>query len=133
MDFKLQTIAAGKKAALKNINFYNNSEQVVLESKPALQELAQFMKDNPKCTIEIGGHITSISTIPYPEGSSLYYLSLYRAKMVYDYLIENGIDANRMTYKGYSNFNMLYESPLTEEEHGANRRVEIKIISDGSK
>ena len=133
VDFKLQTIAAGKKAALKNINFYTSSAEVMTESKPSMQELLQFMKDNSKCTVEIGGHITSFSSIPYPEGSSLHTLSLYRAKTVYEYLVENGIDANRMTYKGYSNFNMIYESPQTEEEHLSNRRVEIKIISDNSK
>ncbi len=133
VDFKLQTIAAGKKAALKNINFYTSSAEVMTESTSSMQELLQFMKDNDKCTVEIGGHITSFSNSPYPEGSSLHYLSLSRAKTIYDFLIKNGIDANRMTYKGYSNFNMIYESPVTEEEHRANRRVEIKIISDGSK
>ncbi len=133
VDFVLQTIAVGKKAALKNINFYTSSPEIMIESKPTMQELLQFMKDNNKCSIEIGGHITAFSSTPYPEGSQLYYLSLYRSKAVYDYLVENGIDANRMTYKGYSNFNMIYESPLTEEEHRTNRRVEIKIISDSSK
>ena len=133
VDFVLQTIAVGKKAALKNINFYTSSPEIMIESKPTMQELLQFMKDNNKCSIEIGGHITAFSATPYTEGSQLYYLSLYRAKTVYDYLVENGIDANRMTYKGYSNFNMIYESPQTEEEHKTNRRVEIKIISDSSK
>lgn len=133
VDFRLQTIAAGKKAALKNINFYTSSAEVMTESTPSMQELLQFMKDNDKCTVEIGGHITSFSNAPYPEGSSLHYLSLARAKTIYDYLIQNGINANRMTYKGYSNFNMIYDSPQTEVEHLANRRVEIKIISDGSK
>jgi outer membrane protein OmpA-like peptidoglycan-associated protein len=133
VDFKLQTIAAGKKAALKNINFYTSSAEVMTESTPSMQELLQFMKDNDKCTVEIGGHITSFSNAPYPEGSSLHFLSLSRAKTIYDFLIKNGIDANRMTYKGYSNFNMIHESPQTEVEHLANRRVEIKIISDGSK
>ena len=132
VDFKLQTIAAGKKAALKNINFYTSSAEVMTESTPSMQELLQFMKDNGKCTVEIGGHITSFYNTPYPEGSSLHSLSVARAKTIYDYLIQNGIDANRMTYKGYSNFNMIFESPQTEAEHLANRRVEIKIISDGT-
>lgn len=133
VDFKLQTIAAGKKAALKNINFYTSSAEVMTESTSSMLELLQFMKDNNKCTVEIGGHITSLYTTPYPEGSGLHTLSVARAKTIYDYLIQNGIEANRMTYKGYSNFNMIYESAQTEEEHMANRRVEIKIISDGSK
>ncbi len=133
VDFKLQTIGVGKKAAIKNINFYTSSAEIMVESTPSMQALLQFMKDNNKCAIEIGGHITSFSNTPYPEGSSLFYLSVARAKTIYDYLIQNGIDANRMTYKGYSNFNMIYESPVTEEEHKENRRVEIKIISDGNK
>lgn len=133
VDFKLQTIAIGKKTALKDINFYTSSAEVMAESIPSLDELLQFMKENEKCTIEVGGHITAFSSAPYPEGSQLHYLSLARAKMVCAYLIEKGINANRLTYKGYSNFNMIHESPQTELEHKTNRRVEIKIISDGSK
>ena len=132
VDFKIQTIAAGKKAALKNINFYTSSATVMPESNSAMEELLQFMKANNKCVVEIGGHITAYSSSsPYPEGSSMHILSTDRAKTVFDYLEKNGIETNRMTYKGYSNFNMVIESPTTEEEHKANRRVEIKILRDG--
>ncbi len=50
-------------------------------------------------------------------------LSLDRAKAVYDYLIDNGIDKNRMSY-----FGMAGSYP-TGKDVKYDRRVEIEIVS----
>lgn len=130
VDFKIQTIGVGKKAALQNINFYYGSYEVMTESAPSLADLLQFMKQNPKCHVEVRGHITSSNPMTYPIGNTDYDLSYNRAKAVYQYLIDNGIEAERMIYKGYSNYEMIFPYPKDESEHTANRRVEIKIISE---
>ena len=44
---------------------------------------------------------------------------------IYDYLLKNGIPAERMTYKGYKNTQMLFPNPKNEKEAEQNRRVEI--------
>jgi outer membrane protein OmpA-like peptidoglycan-associated protein len=55
-------------------------------------------------------------------------LSLGRAKTVYDYLIEHGMDAKRLIFKGYGNSVMLFPIPFSDAEHAANRRVEIRVL-----
>ena len=52
-------------------------------------------------------------------------------KSVYDFLISKGISKNRMTYIGLGVTSPLYSIPEKNVmEENANRRVEIKIISN---
>ena len=39
-------------------------------------------------------------------------------------------DKNRIDFKGYGNSKMLYPDPKSSYQESANRRVEIKILSD---
>jgi outer membrane protein OmpA-like peptidoglycan-associated protein len=47
---------------------------------------------------------------------------------VYEYLADNGIERERMTYKGYAGTKRLVEDEYTEADRTLNRRVEIKIV-----
>jgi outer membrane protein OmpA-like peptidoglycan-associated protein len=80
------------------------------------------MKENPRMRIEIAGHTDNVGTYEYNQK-----LSNGRAKAIYDYLVKAGIDASRMTYKGYA-----YDKPVadnaTEEGRALNRRTEFTII-----
>ena len=80
------------------------------------------MQNNPEVSIEIGGHTDNKGSAAYNKT-----LSENRAKSVYDYLIDNGIDTDRLTYKGYG-----FEEPIadnqTEKGRAKNRRTEFKII-----
>jgi outer membrane protein OmpA-like peptidoglycan-associated protein len=51
-----------------------------------------------------------------------------RAKAVYDFLVKKGIDAKRLTYKGFGSSKKLVEE-VTEIDRITNRRVEIKIVN----
>lgn len=94
------------------------------ESLPILTELVSQMSNNKKLKIEIQGNICC--TIH--DSSNL---STDRAMRVYEFLRSNGILANRMTYTGLGVTNPIYKIPeLNESERIANRRVEIKIISN---
>jgi outer membrane protein OmpA-like peptidoglycan-associated protein len=123
---------AGTNIALKNIYFVSASHRIMSESYPALQELLETMKFYPKLEIEIQGHICcqqDKGDAPDVD-TRKHNLSEARARSVYDYLISNGIEANRLTYKGYAFTAPIYPFPeKTEEQRIANRRVEIKIIS----
>src|SRR5688572_22225440 len=106
--------------------------QITPESRPILDELLDAMKTHPKLVIEIQGHICCENRIG--DGMDLetgiYNLSTARAKAIYDHLISNGIQASRVSYKGFGHSQPMYPFPeRTEEERVANRRVEIKIIS----
>jgi len=55
-------------------------------------------------------------------------LSVRRAKFVFDYLIKNGIPAERLSFKGYGNWEMRYPKATSNKEQELNRRVEIRIL-----
>lgn len=113
----------GEKYKLENLNFYNYSDVVVPDSKPILMELLQIMKANENLKIEIHGHICCMI-------DDTYQISNLRARRVYNYLLYNGIDKNRLAYKSFGSTRPIYPLPeRTEEERDANRRVEIMVIS----
>ena len=66
------------------------------ESTAALTELVNLLNDNPNVTIEIGAHCDY-------KGDDKYNLDLsqQRAESVVKYLIDNGIDDQRLQAKGY--------------------------------
>ncbi|MDE5773768.1 MAG: OmpA family protein, partial [Muribaculaceae bacterium] len=66
------------------------------ESKAALDEMAQMLKDNPNVTIEMGSHTDRMGSDEYNDR-----LSERRANSVVQYLIAAGIAPDRLTYKGY--------------------------------
>ncbi|HIE15917.1 MAG TPA: OmpA family protein, partial [Bacteroidales bacterium] len=85
------------------------------------QNLISFLKKNPTVSIEISGHTDNKGSVEHNK-----ILSRNRAKTVYDYLIANGIDYNRLTYKGYG-----FDKPIADNSNEAgrklNRRTEFKI------
>lgn len=126
------SIRAGMNIVLKNINFQGGLHRFLPESTPMLEELLDAMKTYPSLVIRIEGHICceSHSGDGADGETGLYNLSEARAKAVSDYLIENNISPNRVSYKGFGHSAPIYPYPeKTEEERIENRRVEIKIIS----
>lgn len=122
----IEKIQEGKKVNLKNIQFYGERADFLPSASGALKSLLTFMQQNPTVNIEIEGHVNG------PDQSNtraFKKLSFDRANAVKKHLVEQGIESNRMQYIGYGNSQMLYPFPMKEEEHSANRRVEIKIIS----
>lgn len=108
---------------LQNISFKFNSEQIIPESEHILTELWQILVDNPKLKIEIQGHICCN---PNPNDTKLSYR---RAKYILGWLLEKGIDLNRLSFIGYGSSRPLYPIPEKNyKEEVANRRVEILII-----
>lgn len=121
-DFLLQPIEIGTTLVLHNIFFDYDSDILKKESIAELNKLIEFLKNNPTVQIEISGHTDNIGSRRYNQ-----VLSENRAKSVYLYLIEHGIQAERLIYKGYAD-TMPIASNETEEGRAKNRRTEIKII-----
>lgn len=128
LSFSLEPALLGQKMALSNLYFYSGSAKLLPASEKALEGLLAFMQYNSTIKIEIGGHINKPNVAPVLEESSSFKLSASRAKTVYDYLIENNIDINRLSYKGYGNWEMLYPRAATPVQQQSNRRVELKIV-----
>lgn len=94
------------------------------ESEIELNKVLAFLQKNPSLKIEISGHTDNIGTAQYNLQ-----LSENRAKSVYDYLVQHGIEAKRLSYKGFG-----YQKPLdsndTEKGRANNRRTEMKVMGD---
>ncbi len=107
---------------LKGVNFDFNKDTLRPDAKPILDEAVAVMQRYPEIKVEIAGHTDSV-------GSDAYNLSLSdrRAKTVMEYFVSKGIDAGRLSSKGYGE-----ASPLTGNDSVAgraqNRRVEMRII-----
>jgi outer membrane protein OmpA-like peptidoglycan-associated protein len=127
LDLQLMKVLVGRKMKLNDIFFYGNRTTLLPTSMPELKNLLQFMTLNEDYKIEIQGHINHPNSFPVVPESWEFKLSVGRAKTVYDYLIDNGISAERMTFVGYGNWFMVYPDAKTEEHQAANRRVEVKV------
>lgn len=128
-DFILPKIAVGKKIKIPDLNFYGNLATLLPESTPNLKMILTFMRLNATCKIDIVGHV-NMRGVPLPKNSPSYQLSLERAKTVEQYLLDNGIVADRMNAIGMANWEMLYPNALNEEQMSKNRRVEIKVVEE---
>lgn len=119
----------GTNIILRNINFYGGLHRLMPQSYPVLKELLQTMEQNPEIKIEIQGHICCEygPQEGFDEETRTRNLSVNRAKAIYDYLIQNNINPQRLSYKGFGHQFPLYDED-NEEHKLLNRRVEIKII-----
>lgn len=122
VDAPLQPIEIGKTVVLKNIFFDTDKYVLKPESFVELNKLLQFLNDNPKLKVEIGGHTDNVGTPDYNQE-----LSENRARAVYDYLLTKGIEAERLTYKGYG-LSQPIATNETEKGRAENRRTEFKIV-----
>jgi outer membrane protein OmpA-like peptidoglycan-associated protein len=121
---KFDKAKVGDLVRISNINFYFNSEKVMEQSFPLLEELLNIMLNNPTLTIEIHGHICCN---PNPNDTKLSYR---RALVILKYLTKRGIAVNRLAFKGYGSNDPIYKVPeRNEKERAANRRVEILIVA----
>ncbi len=128
LNIGLPPATPGEKIALHNLLFYGNKAVLLPQSEDELPKILRFMQLNPTVRIEIAGHINNPLKTPEELDQWEWRLSVNRAKLVYDYLLQNGIAPERMYYKGYGNTEMIYSSPhATEEQQEQNRRVEIRI------
>jgi outer membrane protein OmpA-like peptidoglycan-associated protein len=98
-------------------------------SEPVLQNLLTTMLQNPELRIEIQGHICcySLPGDAYDYDTNNYKLSSNRARTVYDFLIRNGVEEDRLEYKGYGHSIPRYKEDSPENEQ-RNRRVEIRVL-----
>lgn len=94
VDFTL--VSLSKPNIVENIFYDYNKATLREESKKALDEVAEMMRENPNITIEMASHTDRVGSDAYNND-----LSQRRAKSVVDYLIESGISSDRMSHKGY--------------------------------
>jgi outer membrane protein OmpA-like peptidoglycan-associated protein/Tol biopolymer transport system component len=114
-------IKPGNVVVLNNIFFETASYALKEESNIELTKLLQFMQNNKNIKVEIRGHTDNTGDTKFNLK-----LSENRAKKVAQYLIEKGIPAERILYKGYGETKPVGDN-TTEEGRARNRRTEFAI------
>jgi outer membrane protein OmpA-like peptidoglycan-associated protein len=112
----------GKAIVLNNINFDFDSYILLKSSEDALNSFYQFLIENPGLRFRIDGHTDNIGTDEYNLD-----LSVRRAKSVYNWLVNKGIQPSRLEYKGFGKRQPLINS-TDDNSRAVNRRVEVQII-----
>lgn len=112
----------------EKVQFKLGSAELLPESFPLLDEVAQVLIDNPQIErVQVEGHTDSTGSAAINKK-----LSRERAESVRAYLISKGIDARRLIAKGFGPDRPIADNS-TPEGQEANRRVEFNILSQGPK
>jgi OOP family OmpA-OmpF porin len=99
-----------------------NSAKVKSEAYPMLQEAVLIMKKNPDLNVEVDGHADSTGAAAYNMT-----LSEKRAEAVKKHFVDQGIDPDRLTTKGFG-ITKPAASNKTKEGRAKNRRVELTPV-----
>ncbi len=119
----LTPLKHGTVAKLDEIYFAAGLAIILEESDPKLKRLRDFLVLNPTINIEIQGHVNDDSK----KGFFSKRLSKRRAQKILNYLVDSGIEEERLSAVGFGNTRPVYKKPISDEEKEANRRVEILI------
>ena len=125
MDVPLQRIDTGVFITLKNIFYESGSFGLRETSQAELGKLIEFLSENADLGIEIQGHTDDVGGL---EANQV--LSENRAKSVYQYLVANGVEHDRMSFVGYGETQPIRPN-TNEADRAKNRRTVFKIISVG--
>ncbi|MBO0938153.1 PD40 domain-containing protein [Fibrella sp. HMF5335] len=120
----LDKVELNKTFVLENIYYDLDKYNIRSDAATELDKLVTILKDNPTLKIELSSHTDVRAADAYNLR-----LSQNRAKAAVDYIISKGIDAERLTAKGYGETQLVVKNARTEEEHQRNRRTEFKVLA----
>jgi outer membrane protein OmpA-like peptidoglycan-associated protein len=123
VDMKLEKIEVGKSYRVNDIKYATNSAEITGASRYILDELINFLKENPSVRIEVQGHTDNVGKM-----DDNMVLSRSRALTVVEYLTDHGIKALRLTGKGYGP-TVPIASNDTEAGRAENRRTTFVITA----
>lgn len=120
-DSTVKTFKLDEVNVFENVLFDFDAFQLLESAKKELNQIQQYLSQNQNLKIMISGHTDDI-------GSKAYNLELSkkRAKAVNQYLIENGLSEDRISFEGYGSSKPI-GSNTTSAERKQNRRVEFVI------
>lgn len=107
---------------LPRVNFVPESNQILPDSFPALEEILIVMKDAPNAKFVIEGHVANPPGEDIPGRAQA--LSDQRAQAVVDWLVSRGVSSSRLQAVGKGN-TVAIASNATDEGRRRNRRVEV--------
>jgi outer membrane protein OmpA-like peptidoglycan-associated protein len=122
-----ESLTIGDKVIIENLIF--KGSRTAFEDKSVAEteliKIVTYFKNNPNLQFEIQGHVCCITDY-YKDArnkeTGLDNLSEARAKLIYDFMLKEGIAKERMQYKGYGR-----QFPRRDKKEYENKRVEIVI------
>jgi len=106
---------------LEGVYFNHDSAKLRSTSIATLDKAVATLKRRASIHVEVAAHTDSSGSDEYNQA-----LSERRAASVMDYLVAHGIDASRLTSKGYGESQPV-ASNATKEGRAKNRRVELRV------
>ncbi|MFM7855034.1 MAG: OmpA family protein, partial [Flammeovirgaceae bacterium] len=141
--FEMVRLHKGDIAVLYNVYFYNDAAIMLSDSKYELNKILTMMNENPKYKITLHGHtngngrgkITKVGASKdffnlraddvVTDNVSAKELSGARAQVIKDWLVSQGVAADRVGVKAWGGSRMLYDK--NSQNARKNVRVEIEI------
>lgn len=122
LEVPLSPIEIGEEITLRNVFFNTSSYELMPTSYAELATVVSLLRNNPDIHVELAGHTDNTGGAELNKT-----LSEQRAKAVYEYLVQQGIEASRLSYRGYGASKPVASND-TEEGKAANRRTTLEII-----
>ncbi len=123
-NFILTPLEIGRTFRLDNVLFERGTTNLADTSYNELDKVIEMMNQNPGIEIELGGHTSNRGA-----ARANLKLSQERVDKVKQYLVENGIEEQRITGKGYGSLKPI-ASNKNETTRKLNRRVEFTILKN---
>lgn len=128
-DLIISDAPTGLSISIQNLRFIADSAELLPNEVYRVKTLSASLKtlvENGNYTILVEGHTADVNK---PEGQLK--LSIERAKKIIDLLVEDGVDRNIFTFRGYGETKPIADNS-TPEGRAQNRRVEIKAMPKSS-
>lgn len=128
IEMIMEKIFTNQEIVLENIYYDLDKSFIREDAKPSLDELITILKRNPSINIQLSSHTDCQGGTGYNEK-----LSQRRADAAVQYLVQNGIDPERLTSKGYGESLLAVTckcSDCTDDEHQQNRRTTFLVLEE---
>ena len=123
-EVPMERIVLEKSIVLENIYYDLNKWNIRPDAALVLDSLVTIMNDNPDIYIELGSHTDARANDDFNLD-----LSWKRARSAVTYIVKAGVNAARVTARGYGESRLIIRNAQNEEEHQRNRRTEFKVLS----
>jgi len=127
IDVLVVVTERGLKIRISNIEFKFDSAELTGRAFPILNRVIEILEKYSSYNVLIEGHTDDIGEEKYNLK-----LSERRAKAVMEYLVDNGIDEDRLSFRGMGETSPFLPNTSSENRR-RNRRVEFLLIKKGDK
>ncbi|TGE09573.1 PA14 domain-containing protein [Hymenobacter fodinae] len=117
----LTSLSKGAAVTLPNLYFTQSTATLLPSSRPTLNALARTLREQPGMRLEVAGHTDNVG-----EAALNQRLSEQRARVVRQYLVQQGIDSVRLTARGYGGARPVADN-RDPQQRPRNRRVEVVV------